>query len=290
MKRIDQILFSLSLALLVSICGLVARIAIPAEASAEAQKIELPIAMYHHILQEQARLNPYTISPDEFRQDLQYLKDNGYQSIVMQDLIDYVNGESSLPEKPVMITFDDGYESFYQYAFPILKEMGFKAVFSVVGTYVDQYSYINDHHICYSHCTWNELAFLQKSGIAELQNHSYNLHMLENGRRGAMKKLGENDTEYRNVLISDIGKMQDECSKYLGGWLPTTFTYPYGLISDEALPIIKEMGFKAALTCEEKINYLSGNPEELYHLRRFNRPHGTSLQSIFEKAKKQHPR
>lgn len=284
MKRIDQVLFSLSLALLVSLCGLFARIVVPADASADIQTIELPIVMYHHILKDQSKLNDYTISPEELRSDLQYLKDNGYRSIIMQDLIDYVNGIGVLPEKPVMITFDDGYESFYEYAFPILKEMGFKAVLPVVGTYVDKYSCINDHHICYSHCTWNQLAVLKNSGIVEIQNHSFNLHSIDQGRRGAKKKFGENDSDYRNVFVSDIGKMQDECLKNLNGWLPTTFTYPYGQISTEALPIIKEMGFKAALTCSENINYLSGDPEELYHLARFNRPHGTSFQSLLEKA------
>ena len=274
----------MSLALLISFSSLVVRIALPTSAPVDSQAIALPIVMYHHILKEQARLNAFTISPDEFRQDLQYLKDNGYQSILIQDLIDYVNGETALPEKPVMITFDDGYESFYEYAFPILKEMGFKAVFSVVGTYVDQYSCMDDHHICYSHCTWNELALLQKSGIVEVQNHSYNLHLLQNGRRGAKKTWGESESAYRQVLISDIGKMQDECRKNLDRWLPTAFAYPYGQISDEALPVLKEMGFKAALTCTEKINYLTGNPEELYHLNRFNRPHGTSFQHILEKA------
>lgn len=284
MKRINQAIFTLSLALLISFSGLIARLAVPANAPIDSQAIALPIVMYHHILKEQARLNPFTISPDEFRQDLQYLKDNGYQSILIQDLIDYVNGETVLPEKPVMITFDDGYESFYEYAFPILKEMGFKAVFSVVGTYVDQYSCMDDHQICYSHCTWNELALLQKSRIVEVQNHSYNLHLLTNGRKGAKKMRGEKDTEYRHVLISDIGKMQDECRKNLSGWLPTAFAYPYGQVSEEAILILKELGFKAALTCTEKTNYLTGDPDELYHLNRFNRPHGTSLQSILETA------
>jgi len=284
LKRINQAIFTLSLALMISLSGLITHIAVPAEAPAGSQALALPIVMYHHILKEPTRLNSYTISPDEFRQDLQYLKKNGYQSILIQDLIDYVNGEAELPEKPVMITFDDGYESFYEYAFPILKEMKFRAVFSVVGTYVDQYSCMDDHHICYSHCTWNELALLQKSGIVEIQNHSYNLHLLANGRRGAKKVWNENNSDYRQVLISDIGKMQDECRENLGGWLPTAFTYPYGQISDEALPILKELGFKAALTCTEKINYLTGDPDELYHLNRFNRPHGTSLQSILEKA------
>lgn len=286
MKRIDQVIFTLTLALFVSLCGLFARIVVPEDTSAQTQKIELPIVMYHHVLKNQNKLNDFTISPEELREDLEFLKNSGYQTIVMQDLIDYVHGAGVLPQKPVMITFDDGYESFYEYVLPVLKEMGFKAVLSVVGAYADEYSKINEHHITYSYCTWDQLALIKNSGIVEIQNHSYNLHSMDQGRHGAKKKFLEKDADYRNVLIRDIGKMQDECCKHLDEWLPTTFTYPLGQISDEALPILKEIGFKAALTCTEEINDISGDPEELYRLGRFNRPHGTNLQSILENAQK----
>mgnify|MGYP001223805166 CR=1 FL=1 len=76
----------------------------------------------------------------------------------------------------------------------------------------------------------------------------------------------------------------DECAAFLD-WTPTCFTYPFGQISSDTLPILKDMGFQAALTCEEKLNYIPGDPEHLYHLRRFNRPHGKSLQSILQAQK-----
>ena len=81
-----------------------------------------------------------------------------------------------------------------------------------------------------------------------------------------------------------LGKLQQECKENLG-WTPTCFTYPFGQISSDTLPILKDMGFQAALTCEEKLNYITGDPEQLYHLRRFNRPHGKSLQSILQAQK-----
>ena len=68
--------------------------------------------MYHHILKDQSRLNKYTISPDEFRRDMQYLQDNGYTPVLMQDLLLFVQEGVPLPDKPVMITFDDGYARF----------------------------------------------------------------------------------------------------------------------------------------------------------------------------------
>ena len=152
MKIIDKLLLPVALAFAVAAGGVAAHLArsIPANAAAP-NGIELPIVMYHHVLKEAGRLNQFTISPDEFRMDMQYLKDCGYSPIVIQDLINYVQDGAPLPEKPVMITFDDGYESFHEYVYPILQEYQYKAVYSIVGTYADQYSQIDDHHIRYSH-------------------------------------------------------------------------------------------------------------------------------------------
>lgn len=282
-KTIDKVILPLALALAISVAGIISHRVVQTQAAVQPDGIALPIVMYHHILKEQARLNQYTISPAELRSDLQYLKDGGYTPIVVADLLAFVKGEAELPEKPVMITFDDGYESFHEYAFPILKEFGFKSVFSVVGTYADQYSAADDHHIRYSHCTWNQLALLQASGLVEIQNHSYNLHLNENGRHGSMMKAGEDAEGYRKLLSTDLGKLQALCEVELGS-TPTAFTYPFGRVSTQALPILKELGFSAALTCEEKINHLTGDPEQLYHLRRFNRPHGLSFAEILQRA------
>ncbi len=284
-KLADKLILPVALALIVSLVGAIAQATSQANAAASPEGVELPIIMYHLMSKEQAHLNEFTISPDEFRSDLQYLKNNGYTSIVMQDLIDYVKIGAPLPDKPVMITFDDGYESFHEYAYPLLREFGFKAVFSVVGRYVDKYSKAKDHHVLYSHCTWNQLALMQESGYVEIQNHSYNLHTDDRKRRGAMKNAGESLESYRKLLEDDLKKLQIECSENLG-WAPTTFTYPFGLVSPESLPIIKELGFEAALTCHEKLNYITRDPEQLYRLKRFNRRHGRSVQSILEKAKR----
>lgn len=283
MKIIDKLIAVLALTLVIAVGGTAAHIA-AVEASGVPEGIELPIFMYHHILKESARQNNYTISPEEFRGDLLYLKEQGYTPIVIQDLMDYVNGYKPLPQRPVMITFDDGYESFHEYAFPILRETGFKAVFAVVGKYADQYSETDDHHIRYSHCTWNQLALMRESGIVEIQNHSYDLHSNDKGRQGSKKKPGENLVTYTDMLAGDLGKLQAKCQEHLD-WTPTCYVYPFGHISGDALPVIKNLGFSAALTCEEKLNYITGDPEQLYHLKRFNRPHGKSAQSILEAAR-----
>lgn len=205
---------------------------------ADAEKLRLPIVMYHHVLKERERLNKYTISPDELRRDFDYIRAQGYTPISMSELIAYTGG-GTLPDKPIIITFDDGHESFYEYAYPMLREYGYKAVISVVGKYTDEYSKTEDHHISYSHCNWSELKEMCDSGLVEVENHSYNLHVNENGRHGAKKKQGESKGAYRDVLTADVGRLQEECYEYLGEY-PSTFTYPFGQISRETLPIIKD--------------------------------------------------
>lgn len=246
--------------------------------------VELPILMYHHMLKSSKLLGDYTITPTEFESDLKYLKDNGYTTVTVQDLIRYCNGEAPLPEKPVMITFDDGYESTYEYAYPLLKQYEMKAVVSIIGYYTDLYSRTEDKHINYSHLTWSELRAMMESGVFEIQNHTYNMHS-DNTRKGLRKKNGETEEEYRSAISADLIQVQNEIKTNLG-ISPTTFTYPFGYITKTSKEIVKDLGFQASFSCEEGVNVLSGNPEELYQLMRYNRVHNVSTQQFMNKIAK----
>ena len=82
---------------------------------------EVPIIMYHHILKDSSRQGKYVISPDEFEKDLLTLKEKGFTTVLIRDLVDYVYGSKELPEKPIVLTFDDGYESNHHYIIPIIE-------------------------------------------------------------------------------------------------------------------------------------------------------------------------
>lgn len=251
---------------------------------AEDNTIELPILMYHHMLKSSKLLGDYTITPTEFENDLKYLKEHGYTTIQVQDLISFCNGESTLPEKPVMITFDDGYESVYEYAYPLLKQYGMKAVVSIIGYYTDLYSKTEEKHINYSHLTWTQLREMVESSVFEIQNHTYNMHG-NNTRRGLRKKDGETEEEYCSAISADLLQVQNEVKRNLG-IAPTTFTYPFGYITKTSKQIIRDLGFQASFSCEEGINVLSGNPEELYLLMRYNRVHNISTEEFMNKVSK----
>ena len=251
----------------------------------EPEEVSLPILMYHGILEKGKLLEQYVVSAAEFESDLQYLTTHGYQTVVMRDVIDYVKTGKPLPEKPVMITFDDGYYNNYRYAYPLLQKYNCRMVLSPIGRWAEFYSQTGEEHVNYSHATFKQLKEMMDSGLVELQNHSYNMHSNDGGRKGAKKKAVESLTEYQAVLSEDVGRMQQLLQEQLG-YTPTTFTYPFGAISAEALPILKKMGFEAALTCESRINRLTRDPECLYRLGRYLRPHGVSSEQFFTKTVK----
>ena len=184
-------------------------------------------------------------------------------------MAEYVESGKSLPEKPVVITFDDGYLNNLTYALPLLIKYDMKAVISVVGSYTENYSIIKDSNPNYAYLTWSDINTLIASGRIEIGNHTYNMHSTDI-RLGCAKLKKESDVEYKASLSKDIIMLQDML-KEKSNVIPITFTYPFGYISNQSIPIISELGFKTSLSCYEKINYLTREKDCLYNLGRFNR-------------------
>ena len=245
--------------------------------------IAMPVIMYHHILESSKLLGAYVITPQELEKDFQWIQQEGYTPVVVQDLLDYVYSDVPLPEKPIMITFDDGYESNYVYAYPLLQKYGYKAVISIYGRCTDEFSQTEDKHINYSHITWDEIREMADSGLVEFQNHTYNMHYNATGKRkGIQKMYNEDIAAYQALLREDLGKLQQEFQEHLG-YTPTAFTYPFGFLEPDAEPVLEELGFLASFCCEERIHYITKDPQCLYKIRRFNRPHDLNTADFFEK-------
>lgn len=252
-------------------------------ASAEEEEIiKVPIIMYHSILKEKARSGDYTITPDMFEQDLKYISDKGYTTITMTDLINYVYNNEQLPQKPIIITFDDGYYNNFGYAIPILEKYNMKAVISIVGEYTDKYSQSEEENLNYGYMRWKDIKEAMQDGTIEFQNHTYNMHNNTGKRKGSMKMKGESLEEYRKILMSDITKLQEEFKENTN-YIPNTYTYPFGAVSKESKKIIKEIGFKASLSCSSGVNLITKDKECLYLLKRNNRPNNITTKKFFEK-------
>lgn len=248
------------------------------------EEIFLPAIMYHSILKNEQRQGKFVVSPAVLEKDLIYLKENGYNSIGISELVDYVYNGVAIPPKPVLITLDDGYYNNAEYLLPLLKKYEMKAVISVVGAFTEKSEKEGGHHPAYSYLMWDDIRLLQDSGYIEVGNHTWGLH--ENSERlGAGKLSWESDEDYKKVLNDDLGKLQKylyECT----GSAPVVFTFPFGSTSKESTPILKELGFKATLTCRETPNYITREPDCLFGIGRYNRPAGISTEEFMEKALK----
>lgn len=243
----------------------------------------VPIIMYHEV--KTSKFHKLAVSQAELASDLAWLRREGYTTVTMQNLIRYTHGEEDLPPKPIVLTFDDGYLNNYAYAFPVLKQYGDKAVLSIIAKNTDDFTRVPDQNMNYAHMTWNQVREVQDAGVFEIQNHTYDLHAMGKKRFGCKKLPGESLEAYTRVLTEDLTKCQDEITAQTDA-TPTTFTYPYGNVSKESLPIIRAMGFQASLSCDYGINVLPRDTESLFVLKRVSRFHNVSLQKTLAKALK----
>lgn len=243
--------------------------------------IPLPIIMYHSILPQGN--SPYVVEPHLLEQDLQYLQAQGYTTVTVADLIAYVDKGTPLPDKPVMLTFDDGYYNNYLYAHPLLRQYGMRAVISPIVSVSEFYSDNPDqqNHPRYSNLTWDQLTEMVQSGVWEVQHHSYDLHHTDRGRKGAAQKKGENDKDYRALLDDDLTRATRLLTAHVGV-SPTAFAYPFGAYTTATDPLLREAGLRVTLTCEERVSRITRDPDSLWRLGRYLRPPDIETQAFFE--------
>ena len=247
----------------------------------EDDPIFVPIIMYHSIVDNPSRMSDYIVSPEIVENDLKYLKDNGYTSVSVEDIVNYVHYNKPLPEKPVVITADDGFYNNSYYLIPLLEKYDMNATVSIVG-YYSEYISVNDPHVPeYSYLTWEDIKDMNKSGRIEFGNHTYNMHSDDN-RKGCAKLSYETEEEYAEMFNNDIGLMQS-LMKINTGITPVVFAYPFGYISKESVPLLKNLGFSAALNCFEKPNYITHDESCLFELNRYNRSSKMSTEEFMTK-------
>lgn len=197
-------LFAAALLLLVLCCG---------DGALSINGQALPILMYHDVVEDGQPCNTWTVTAGRFRQDLKWLRDHGYTCVLPRDLV-----KGHLPKgKAVLITFDDGYESNYRLAFPILKEYGDKAVISLITKYVDDG--------VPGFLTWDMCREMEASGLVEFGSHTYDLH--HDQPRGIRRAPGETREAYDQRVLPDLESSVDLIQKNLNTKV-LYFAYPYG--------------------------------------------------------------
>lgn len=237
--------------------------------------------MYHQVLKDESRAGKYIITPNELESDLAYLSENGYVSVLPSQLVKIREQGGRLPEKTVIITFDDGYETGLYYVLPLLKKYGMKAVINVVGSYTDEYSRINEEgkHLSYAYLTWNEIKKLSDSGYVEIGNHTYDMHSYNGERNGCARKENESNEQYRTVLYEDVARLSDKLQQVTGK-RTVAFAYPFGSLSEGSAEIIGSAGISVFMTCCEQPCSMNRNGRIV--INRYNRESGRTAQQICE--------
>lgn len=251
------------------------------EATPPPEQAQVLVMMYHSLCDGGG--DPWTLSPSAFEKDLAYLRHEGYEAVFISDLVRFVNEGIPLPEKPVVLTFDDGYYNNLTAGLPLLEQYDMKMVLSVIGEHAERFSVTEDLSEAYGHLSWEQLGSMQESGRVELANHTWDLHSNGRGRKGCCRIPGEDLDGYKALLRADVMKLQERLAE-IGGTPPLCFAYPFGSACPEADEMLRECGFQATLSCYEGLSTITrGDPDSLFDLRRNNRTASESAQHFVER-------
>ena len=135
----------------------------------------LPVLMYHHF--DETSTADTVVTPDRFREQMTALKDRGYTTVTLRQVLDYVEQGTPLPEKPVLITMDDGYTSNLTLAAPILEETGFCATVFVIGINEGEEIYVHSGNpLCPARFSYEDAEIWVEKGVLDLQSHTFDMH------------------------------------------------------------------------------------------------------------------
>ena len=226
--------------------------------------IKLPILMYHAVVPDRYSADAYTIKIKDFTADLDYIESGGYTTVLPSEVIAYCEGRGELPEKPIMITFDDGFCGVKNLALPELEKRGQRAAVAVVGKFSEREE---DRKLIYGYLSVADCAEMLERGTFEIASHSYGLHALS-PRKGVKRLWRESDADYTRFLQEDTEKLHELLAAE--NIRPEAYAYPFGAFDKLSDSILKDMGYKMTFGCCEKINVIrrGGN---LYGMKRFNR-------------------
>lgn len=221
------------------------------------------VLMYHEVKNNNGKI---AVSTELFDEHLTMLEENGYNVISIEQFEDFMLGkEKEIPNNAVVLTFDDGYEDFYENAYPILKEHNMPATNFIV---VKSSDIFNPDII--PHMTWEQMQKMSKEGMS-FYSHTYDSHKYApiNNNGGSAPALAgpiyledqkrmETQEEYNNRVKADLSLANELLGSKLGN-TRSIISFPYGSYSDTAIQVAKDLGTNIFITIQEGINS-SSNP------------------------------
>lgn len=211
-----------------------------------AEKEGVIILTYHHLVEDEPQ-DDSEIRIQDFAEQMKYLSENGYQTLSLDELMNYYR-DGTFPPRGVLITFDDGYFSFYQHAYPILVRYNFKAaIFPVVGLTPGLQRRIT----WMDHLTFHHMRYMSKeSGLLDIGSHTFDLHFTREDEKPAiMPEKGEKDENYRNRIRKDL-LVSKELLELQTDHEIISLVWPYGETTETACEIALELGYELLFTTE----------------------------------------
>lgn len=214
--------------------------------SSTSSGFRIPVLLYHYVEYVEDKSDTIrqslNITPYAFEEQIKTFKDNGYTFLTASDVSDILDGRKKMPKKPVVITFDDGYRDFYTDAFPILKKYQAKATAYIVPNFLDRPNYM----------FVSQVEEIIKSGLVEIGAHTLN-HVYLKGidAKIAKEEIAESKKELEKKFNIEV----------------VSFAYPYGAFDQETEKLVKEAGFKTAVSTILGIAVSRENRYFIYRIR-----------------------
>jgi peptidoglycan/xylan/chitin deacetylase (PgdA/CDA1 family) len=244
----------------------------------DGQSTSLAVLMYHHFTENKT---DSSVSAERFDEQLTALENAGYTAVTLDELRAYVQKGTPLPEKPFLITVDDGYTSTLEVASPILEKHNASAVVSVIGCSIGKDTYKDTDIPITEHFALEEAHRYVENGTLTLISHTWDMHQVEHDgeghREGVLQKEGESETEYLAVLQNDLEKMRLALGKV------NALAYPYGKYSDLSEVFLSANGVDITFTTKWGNNEIvKGIPQTLRLLSRITVEENTTGEKLIE--------
>lgn len=260
---------------------------IPAETEAPSQSsVMVPILMFHDVKTYAG--GTWSMSADNFRKTLEFIVDNGYTPVSFEQLVDYVDGRSDLPPKPVCITLDDGYFSNYRNVLPIITERNIPiTVFMTCQTVREDGTTPTADEGDLDILSLAELKIMEASPLVSIQSHTYDMHGTDTSSDGT-KRIGafpletESESEFKEAFANDCALAENVLAN-AGVETCFAFSYPNGQAHEWAESVLRERNYRVSVTTDSThLNLVvRGDPESLFLLGRMNVNDDTTEDDLF---------
>ncbi|OEI72278.1 poly-beta-1,6-N-acetyl-D-glucosamine N-deacetylase [Enterobacter sp. ku-bf2] len=251
------------------------------EASKPWPQNQFLVLAYHDVEDDAADQRYLSVRTSALNEQISWLLHNGYHVISVQDILDAHDGKKTLPPKAVLLSFDDGYSSFYTRVWPLLQAWNVPALWAPVGSWVDtpENQKVNFGGLMTPRdrfATWDMVRELSRSPLIEIGSHTWASHYgipanPQGSREPAIanrfydKATGryETDRQFSQRIGDDVRKVTDKITQVTGK-APRAWVWPYGAANGTSLAIARQQGYQLAFTLEDGL----GNVQELGNIPR----------------------